>query len=239
MFAEGALVNRTDRLYALVEELRRAAPGARSARALAEHFEVSVRTVERDIGALQQSGVPIWAVTGRRGGYALDPAFTLPPLNFTAEEAVAVAVGLGQLEASPFATAAHAALGKLLAAMPRASLDRARVRAESVRLVGARPPAPGIADVLRDAVAARVVVKLDYEDVSGVATTREVEPDLLVWGPHGWYLTGWCRLRRDTRAFRLDRVRRAVATDEAVVARDRDGDGPTAPGFVVRTPALV
>ena len=63
-------MNRTDRLYALVEEMRAVAPRPRSARWLAGRFEVSVRTVERDISALQQSGVPIYAESGRTGGYA-------------------------------------------------------------------------------------------------------------------------------------------------------------------------
>ena len=71
-------VNRTDRLYALVEELRVIAPRPRSASWLAGRFEVSVRTVERDISALQQSGVPVWAEAGRSGGYCLDKARTLP-----------------------------------------------------------------------------------------------------------------------------------------------------------------
>jgi predicted DNA-binding transcriptional regulator YafY len=61
-------VNRTDRLYALVEELRAIAPRARTAHQLANHFEVSVRTVERDISALQASGVPIWATPGPGAG---------------------------------------------------------------------------------------------------------------------------------------------------------------------------
>ena len=65
-------MNRTDRLYALVEELRAVAPRPRSARQLAERYEVSARTIERDILALQESGVPIYAETGRRGGYAID-----------------------------------------------------------------------------------------------------------------------------------------------------------------------
>ena len=61
-------MNRTDRLYAIVEELRAAAPGVRTARAMSEVFEVSTRTIERDILALQEVGVPIRGVAGRRGG---------------------------------------------------------------------------------------------------------------------------------------------------------------------------
>jgi predicted DNA-binding transcriptional regulator YafY len=58
-------MNRTDRLYALVEELRASAPRARSAQRLAERFEVGVRTIQRDILALQEAGVPIWATPAR------------------------------------------------------------------------------------------------------------------------------------------------------------------------------
>lgn len=77
-------MNRTDRLYALVEELRAVAPRPRSARQLAERYEVSTRTIERDILALQESGVPVYAETGRCGGYIIDKTLTLPPVNFTA-----------------------------------------------------------------------------------------------------------------------------------------------------------
>ena len=87
-------MNRTDRLYALVEDLRAISPRCRSARDLARRFEVSARTIERDIGALQQAGVPIYAEPGRRGGYALEKSMSLPPLNFTPAEAVAVAIAL-------------------------------------------------------------------------------------------------------------------------------------------------
>ncbi|MFJ6953886.1 helix-turn-helix transcriptional regulator, partial [Micromonospora aurantiaca (nom. illeg.)] len=90
-------MNRTDRLYALVEELRAVSPRPRSATWLARRFEVSTRTVERDISALQGAGVPIWAEPGRTGGYVVDRARTLPPVNLTAAEAVAMAVALHRL----------------------------------------------------------------------------------------------------------------------------------------------
>ena len=102
------VVNHTDRLYALVEELRAVAPRPRSASHLARKFEVSTRTIERDILALQESGVPVNAEAGRRGGYVIDKGLTLPPVNFTAAEVVAMAVSiartrqdLGQLLATP------------------------------------------------------------------------------------------------------------------------------------------
>src|SRR6266567_1313952 len=107
-------MNRTDRLYALVEELRAVTPRPRSARWLAGRFEVSARTVERDISALQQAGVPIYAEAGRCGGYVLDKAHTLPPVNVTPAEAVAIAVGLEKLRGTPFHDAARAALRKVV-----------------------------------------------------------------------------------------------------------------------------
>ena len=110
-------MNRTDRLYALVEELRAVAPDHRSTTWLADRFEVSTRTIERDLSALQQSGVPIYATTGRRGGYAIDVQHTLPPLNLSAAEVAAIATALAQPSATPFTQAGRSALQKILAVL--------------------------------------------------------------------------------------------------------------------------
>ncbi|MBK5224679.1 MAG: HTH domain-containing protein [Acidimicrobiia bacterium] len=95
-------MNRTDRLYAIVEELRAVAPRPVSATRMAERFEVSVRTIERDILALQEGGVPVWAERGRNGGYAIDTRSTLPPLNLDADEALAVMIALAAMPPAPF-----------------------------------------------------------------------------------------------------------------------------------------
>ena len=134
-------MNRTDRLYALVEELRAVAPRFRSARQLAGRYEVSTRTIERDILALQESGVPIYAETGRRGGYAIDKTLTLPPLNFTAAEMVAIAVSLAREENTPFAAATRSALRKVLATASAAQTAEAGELMDRVRLIGS--PRPG------------------------------------------------------------------------------------------------
>ena len=66
-------MNRTDRLYAIVEELRAAAPRSRTVAQLAERFEVTSRTMHRDLLALQTAGVPCWSQPGPGGGYTIDP----------------------------------------------------------------------------------------------------------------------------------------------------------------------
>ncbi|HEV2780718.1 MAG TPA: WYL domain-containing protein [Actinophytocola sp.] len=214
-------MNRTDRLYAIVEELRAVAPGRRSARQLAERHEVSVRTIERDIDALQQAGVPIYADVGRRGGYAIDRSMTLPPLNFTPAEAVAVAVALGRAGGSPFDRAARSALRKIVQAMPARDGAAARELAERVRAIvpaGDTRAAP-VPAIVEEALVTRRVLRLTYRDKTGALTEREVEPALFLSSRHGWYLFGWCRLRAGMRAFRIDRIVAVTGTGE--LAPDR------------------
>ncbi len=220
-------VNRTDRLYALVEELRACAPRRRTARELAARFEVSVRTVERDIGALQQAGVPVYADVGRGGGYTLDRSRTLPPLNFTPAEAVAVAITLGRAEGSPFARSARTALHKIVTAMSAADGEAARELAGRIHFLTAPDAAApaSVPAVLEEAMAARRVVRIGYVDAAGAETERDVEPVAFTSGAGGWYLIGWCRLRGRARVFRTDRVRRAALLEEAVPDRDFDGFG--------------
>ncbi|TPW76454.1 helix-turn-helix transcriptional regulator [Schumannella soli] len=227
-------MNRTDRLYALVEELRAAAPRSRSARTLAERFEVSVRTVERDLAALQQAGVPIWAQPGRTGGYTIDPAATLGPMGFTADEALAVMIGLGSLTRGPFGAAAGTALRKVLAVMPDEDARRATALASRIHLlepdeVEAVPPA--FAESLRSD---RVMV-LHYRDKDGVVTRREVEPLGTIGKDGAWYLIAWCRLRDGVRAFRGDRMVSAELTEERPPRRTLSRDDLDIPFGTLRS----
>jgi predicted DNA-binding transcriptional regulator YafY len=214
-------MNRTDRLYALVEELRAVAPRPRSARWLADRFEVSARTVERDIGALQQAGVPIYAEPGRTGGYVLDKAHSLPPVNVTPDEAVAIAVALEGLRGTPFHEAARSALHKVVAVMPAADASAAHELAGRVAFLGDEG-GPTIPAAVSRAVSARRVLRFGYTDRHGATTIRTIEPLGYIGRATYWYLIGWCRLRRSARCFRLDRIVGAVATDEVVTPRPMD-----------------
>ncbi len=212
-------MNRTDRLYAIVEELRAVAPRPRSATWLAERFEVSVRTVERDVSALQQSGTPIWAEPGRNGGYCVSREHTLPPINFTPQEATAMAVALQSMGASPFRSAAETALRKLVFAMSGDDARAARELAGRVHFLRDGGAAARVPRLISDAFAHPRVLRIEYGDRAGALTRREIEPLGYVESSGAWYLIAWCRMRAGLRAFRIDRIRDVTVTAETPAPR--------------------
>jgi predicted DNA-binding transcriptional regulator YafY len=204
-------------LYALVEELRAVAPRPRSAAWLARRFEVTARTIERDLEGLRQAGVPIWAETGRRGGYTLDRDRTLPPLALTADEALAMSVALRAVATSPFADDARRAGLKLRAVLPPDVRRREQMLARRLHVVEGATTHAVHDRVVREALKHGQLVHLRYHTPSGQHTDRDVEPLGLLWGDPGWYLLGWCRLRDGIRGFKLDRIVAAELRDEIIV----------------------
>ncbi|MGY1744597.1 helix-turn-helix transcriptional regulator [Blastococcus sp. SYSU D00695] len=229
-------MNRTDRLHALTEELRRAGPRGRTAQRLAAWLEVSSRTVKRDVAALQQAGVPIWASAGPGGGYVLDAVATLPPVNLTPAQAVAVAVALAGAPDAPFAADGQAALEKVLDAMGPGARARADDLGARVWVRGGRSrPAP--ASAVEQALLRRCVVAIGYRDAAGDVTRRRVEPHLLARTGDHWYLVGWCRERQAPRWFRWDRIESAHLTPEPAPERDPALYGTAPPdAHAVRVP---
>ena len=218
-------MNRTDRLYAIVEELRGRSPDWMSASALAERFEVSTRTIERDLSALQQTGVPIYATPGRRGGYALDTRHTLPPLNLTPGEVTAIATALSTEGATPFDVSGRSALKKILAVLRDVDADGAEALAQRIyRYDSKRSAEPRPPREVEQAILEGRVVTFTYVDRDGAASDRTVEPLAVVGDAPRWYLWGWCRLRDAPRAFRIDRIRCAVIHDEIAPDRGLDID---------------
>lgn len=224
-------MNRTDRLHAMTEELRRAGSRGRTAARLALWLEVSTRTVKRDVTALQQSGLPIWTQTGPGGGYILDAIATLPPINLTPAQAVAIAVALTAQRDAPYAVDGRAALEKLLDVMDPAARDKAEQLAGRVWMQN--PPTTERSAVLgtvEEGLAQRRVLALTYRDGMGVLSQRRVEPHLLAHAHDQWYLIGWCHTRQAARWFRLDRIDSADLTTELFTEREMATFGNPPPG---------
>ncbi|MCL2489511.1 MAG: WYL domain-containing protein [Propionibacteriaceae bacterium] len=222
-------MNRTDRLYALREELRRAGPGGRTAARLAAEFEVSTRTIKRDISTLQYSGFPVWARPGPSGGYVVDASATLPPVNITAAEASALATALAVCHEQPFARHGTTALTKLLAVMD--GRTRAQTQRLSERIWINQTDQPVRARVLgpiEQGLQDRRVLNLTYIDEQHRITSRRVDPQLLASLAGHWYLIAYCQLRKGIRWFRLDRLQHVTLTAQTAtdIPLDEIGEPP-------------
>jgi predicted DNA-binding transcriptional regulator YafY len=217
-------MNRTDRLYALVEELRRNGRRGRTAEWLARRFEVSMRTVKRDIAALQAAGTPVSGQEGRGGGYQLATE-GLAPVALTSAEVGAIVVALGADPQLPFALDARTALTKLLRTMNAVQRDEIARIAGSVWVRtgagGIRGTGRSCVRTIDEAVRRGVALTIDYEDHAGRAThTRRIDPLAVARTGGHWYVLAWCHVRLAGRWFRFDRIKRASLTRTPVVRRD-------------------
>ena len=203
-------MRRAERLFRLVKELR--SRDICRAQDLAEHFEISVRTVYRDIGHLQGSGLPIEGEAGV--GYMLRPGFDLPAMTFTFDQIDAIALGLSFVEAAGDFALAHAA-GEVRAKIEASLPDPEERRLEKASLFASRRDRPPLwVGEVRRAIRDRTVLSLSYVDGAARISHRTVRP-LAIWAfTDGWLFAGWCELRRDFRAFRLDRINSLETTNE-------------------------
>lgn len=196
-------MRRAERLFRLVSELR--ARGVSRAEDLAAYFEISVRTVYRDMAHLQASGLPIDGEAGV--GYLLRPGFDLPAMTFTFEQLDALAMGLSFVEAAgdtSLSQAAREVRAKLQASLP----DPDKRKLENAPLFASRRDgrAAPFLKIVRRAIRESSVLSMQYSDGDGNLSERRVRP-LAIWAfTEGWLFAGWCELRNDFRAFRLDRM---------------------------------
>lgn len=213
-------MNRTERLHALAESLRRAGTRGLTAQQLAEEFEVTTRTIKRDLAALEAGGLPVWGRAGPGGGYGLAETSSLPPVNFTAAQALALNAAMAAAAQAPFSDSARAAARKVLDVLDPVSRRRATELSHRV-WVNIQPSAPrALMSVLEQALVDQVTVNLSYTDAQGRSTRREVEPMIFALTDGRWLLVAWCRLRDDVRWFDLSRIGRATATRRPCTGHD-------------------
>ncbi|MDR7100220.1 putative DNA-binding transcriptional regulator YafY [Lysobacter niabensis] len=207
-------MRRADRLFLLIHALR-GRRSALTAQQLAQTLQASARTVYRDVADLQLSGVPIEGEAGV--GYLLRKGADIPPLMFNEEELEALVVGTRFVRAfggERLGRGATTALLKIEAVLPEALRERSRQTRIFAPQLDNRMESSGLIDALHSAIGQAQVLRLDYRDGSGEVTVREVEPLALMFWGGTWTLGAWCRLRRDCRSFRPDRIVAHALTGE-------------------------
>lgn len=195
----------------LTLELVQDNPGITAAR-LGEKLGVSERAARRYVGMLREAGIAVESERGAYGGYRVGRGVRLPPLTFTADEALGLVMAVldGAHDARDPADPVGSAVGKLVRALPAPVVAQAeavrRATAAAPDRAAARPD-PGITAALVQACSRRRPVRLDYRSEAGAEWETDVDPWALVVRHGRWYLL--CRSHRGDarRAYRVDRVR--------------------------------
>ena len=212
---------RISRLTAIVTQLQ--VKRLVTAPELASKFSVSVRTIYRDIRALEQAGIPIYVEEGK--GYSIMEHYRLAPVMFTESEANAL-IAAEQLvlnnKDSSLIKDYSEAIDKIKSVLIGNVKDKANLLAERTqfdRIKNVERTSSNLS-VLQFALTNFLLVKIEYINEANQVTDRTIEPFALLSTRENWLLVAWCRLRQDFRYFRLDRIRTLEVLSERFTPHD-------------------
>ncbi len=205
-------MRRTDRLFAIAELLRARRTGI-TAQQLAERFEVSVRTIYRDLDGLRAAALPVIGERGRGGGLALDKSYSLPPVNFTAREAaILVTTGrwLERTRQMPFVETLRSAIDKVQSALPMVRQREVGRLVSTLAWVGvpARSASAEVREAVEQAWLHDLPLRITYDGSRGVAE-RNVRLETVVLERTMTLLNCYDLDIDDRRQFRIHRIQRA------------------------------
>lgn len=216
-------MNKTERMLAIVIELQR--KGVLRAEDLADRFETSIRTIYRDMQALSEAGVPVAGAPGT--GYSLMDGYFLPPVSFTADEAVSLLIGADFVDLrldAVYGEKARSSQEKIEAILPenvREETARVRsvIRLLNERAARTRGQEKETFEQLRQAILKRRRIHFRYsknmpESDGNRHSERTADPYGLVFSQGAWVLVAFCGLRRDIRHFRLSRMNELVVLED-------------------------
>lgn len=176
---------------------------------LAKKFNVSIRTIYRDIRALEQAGVPIITEDGK--GYTLMDGYKIPPVMFTESQANALILAeqlVLKNKDTSFIKDYSEAIDKIKAVLRQTDKDKANLLADRTRFeqnINRERNSNNISE-LQQALTNFHLINIDYTNEQKETTSRIVEPFALISTTENWLLIAWCRLRKEFRYFRLDRI---------------------------------
>jgi predicted DNA-binding transcriptional regulator YafY len=215
-------MNRTERLFALMDAVRRHRRPVTAA-SLADELAVSVRTIYRDVGVLVGLGAPIDGEAGL--GYLLRPGFFLPPLMFSEDELEALVLGarwVARQSDSALTQAASNALAKIAAASPKDLRDAMANTGLWVAPIAEDAAPTTDFKLVREAIRREQKLRIAYVAETGASTERAIWPIALAFYGRRQTVAAWCELRGAFRHFRTDRITTMAATGQRYPKRRAD-----------------
>ena len=212
-------MNRIDRLHAILTHLQ--SKKKVTAQDIADRFNISLRTVYRDVKALEESGVPVIGEAGI--GYSVMEGYRLPPVMFTQEEASALLMGAKLAEKfTDMSVRKHfdGALYKIKAVLRGSDKDYVEKLSSHIHITERRLPlgqdfGQQHLSNIQHAIVHRRCLKILYNSsYKEELTSRVVEPIGLYYYGNSWHLIAWCKLRNDYRDFRVDKINTLAITED-------------------------
>ncbi|MBT1702241.1 helix-turn-helix transcriptional regulator [Chryseosolibacter indicus] len=215
-------MNRIDRLTAILIQLQ--TKRVVKAEEIAERFEISLRTVYRDVKALMEAGVPIGSEAGK--GYFIVDGYHLPPVMFSQEEASAMLTAgklVEKMTDVSIRKAYESALLKIKSVLNDSEKDHLENLQSAIEILRHDKqedyPNEYMAEI-QNAISKKNVMRVEYLSTKEERTTREIEPIGIVHYSGRWHLIGWCRLRNGYRDFRVDLIQSLKNTGASFDSRN-------------------
>ncbi|QMU29354.1 helix-turn-helix transcriptional regulator [Adhaeribacter radiodurans] len=208
-------MNRIDRLFGILTLLQ--SKKYVTAETIADKFEISVRTVYRDIRALGEQGIPVSFEQNK--GYFIVQGYFIPPVSFSCEEANALllmeSLVYGFADKS-IKTHYSNALNKIKAVLRGSQKEKLEILNNNIRL---QLPACIQNDyeylsVLQNAISSKVIVQIDYKNNRSEVSKRFIEPIGLIFYAFSWHVIGWCHMRQEYRDFKVSRILKITPTEK-------------------------
>ena len=195
-----------------------------SAQTLANRFEVSLRTIYRDIDAINMAGIPVRSISGVGGGIEIMPNYKIDRKTFSTNDLSAILMGLSNISNMMQSKELSNALAKVKSFIPANSAKDIELKANQIYIdlspwMGGRD-AQNYLEMIKKALHEKNNLSFDYADCYGNKTTRSVEPYQLVMKNSHWYVHGYCLKRNDFRLFRLFRMSNLQLEDTFFTPRD-------------------
>jgi len=186
-----------------------------TAKKLAQRFEVSTRTIYRDIDTLGMAGIPIYTEKGKGGGIRLMPDFIMNKSILDDTEQEELLTSLQSLARMRILNS-NATLEKLSATFGKTATDWLEVDFSEWESDNTE-----IFATLKTAILEKRMIEFDYLNPTGETTRRQVEPTKLWFKSRAWYLKTFCLMRQEARTFKLTRIRNLTLTNQYFLKREK------------------
>ncbi len=194
------------------------------AQELADMFEVSTRTIYRDMEAVSMAGIPVRSTPGAGGGFEIMQEYKIDKKFFSSDDLSALLMGLSGLSDILRGDELIHALAKVKSFIPAHRAKEIELKASQIRIdlspwTGSRNIQPYF-EMIKSALQENKLLTFEYIAHRGNKTARTIEPYQLVLKGSHWYLQGYCRKRNDFRLFRLSRMSNLQIQEEMFTPRD-------------------